>query len=92
MFALGALSALVLVAPSVVAAPAPPSGPAYNDGIHLAVEPNCREWNGPVADVKRGLPDLTKFKTIVAFGVRGCTPSHSVIALNLRRTLTLPTA
>jgi hypothetical protein len=47
----------------------PPSGPNYNDGIHLAVLPNCGSYDGNASDVNHGLPDLTTFKTIVAFGV-----------------------
>jgi hypothetical protein len=90
MLALSVLSALALVAPSVVATPGPPSGPTYNDGIHLVVGPNCGKWNGPVSDVKRGLPDLTKFKTIVAFGVRGRTSSLFRLALIIVRRTRLP--
>jgi hypothetical protein len=90
MLARGVLSALALVALSVVAAPGPPSGPTYNNGIHLVVGPNCGKWNGPVSDVKRGLPDLTKFKTIVAFGVRGRTSSLFRLALIIVRRTRLP--
>ncbi|GJJ13571.1 hypothetical protein Clacol_007826 [Clathrus columnatus] len=39
-----------------------------NDGIHLAVGPQCGRLSGPVADVNAGLLPLQRYKTIVAFG------------------------
>lgn len=42
---------------------------ADNDGIHLAVNPNCGPLGGNTADVNAGI-DLSKIKTIVSFGVR----------------------
>ncbi len=40
-----------------------------NNGIHLAVSPVCGPLSGNVSDVNAGI-DLTRIKTIVAFGVR----------------------
>jgi hypothetical protein len=43
---------------------------ADNDGIHLAVSPVCGSATGGVAvDHNNGIPALSQFKTIVAFGV-----------------------
>lgn len=39
-----------------------------NDGIHLAVKPQCGPLSGSTADVNAGI-DLSKYKTIVSFGV-----------------------
>lgn len=46
----------------------PRQNPNRNDGIHLAVGPNCGPLFGPAMDVNAGL-DLTKYRTIVSFGV-----------------------
>ena len=43
---------------------------ATNDGIVLAVTPNCGTATGTVTDINEGVPALKTFKTIVAFGVR----------------------
>ncbi|EIM80618.1 uncharacterized protein STEHIDRAFT_162400 [Stereum hirsutum FP-91666 SS1] len=40
---------------------------ADNDGIHLAVSPNCGPLGGNTADVNAGI-DLSKIKAIVSFG------------------------
>ena len=48
----------------------------YNDGIHLAVSPNCGPLGGNTADVNAGI-DLSKIKTIVSFGAR-ITAFHSI--------------
>jgi len=39
-----------------------------NDGIHLAVRPNCGALSGRVSDVNAGLLPLSSYQTIVAFG------------------------
>lgn len=38
-------------------------------GVTLAVKPVCGNFSGIPGDVKGGLPTLTSFSTIVAFGV-----------------------
>ncbi|GJJ13573.1 hypothetical protein Clacol_007828 [Clathrus columnatus] len=40
----------------------------HNDGIHLAVGPQCGRLSGTVADVNAGLLPLQRYRTIVAFG------------------------
>ncbi|KAG6889335.1 hypothetical protein C0995_001742 [Termitomyces sp. Mi166 len=55
--------------------------------VHLAVSPNCTELGGSVADLNVGLPPLSTFKTIVAFGDQysdngvqnGSTPAPPVL-------------
>lgn len=42
--------------------------PIRNDGIHLAVGPQCGEVAGPAADVNAGLDSMNRFTTIVSFG------------------------
>jgi len=44
------------------------SGAVRNDGIHLAVVPNCGKLSGVFADVNAGLLPLKSYRTIVAFG------------------------
>ena len=41
----------------------------YNDGIHLAVGPQCGSLPGAAADMNAGL-NINQYKTIVSFGVR----------------------
>lgn len=50
-----------------------------NDGIHLAVSPNCGPLGGSTADVNAGI-DLSKIKTIVSFGARimSLPPIHHI--------------
>lgn len=40
-----------------------------NDGITLAVGPNCGSLSGEPVDVNAGLLPIAQYKTIVAFGV-----------------------
>ncbi|TBU25767.1 hypothetical protein BD311DRAFT_763818 [Dichomitus squalens] len=44
-----------------------PARPDDNDGIHLAISPNCGPLSGNAVDVNAGV-DLKRIKTIVAFG------------------------
>lgn len=46
-----------------------------NNGIHLAVSPICGPLSGNVSDVNAGI-DLSKIKTIVAFGVSPSMFAH----------------
>lgn len=39
-----------------------------NDGIHLAIVPNCGSLNGKFSDVNSGLLDPDSYKAIVSFG------------------------
>ncbi|KAH7921926.1 carbohydrate esterase family 16 protein [Leucogyrophana mollusca] len=59
------LSLSILFAAGIEAAILRRQGP--NDGIHLAVGPQCGPLGGTVSDVNAGL-DLSKYKTIVSFG------------------------
>ncbi|KAF8153404.1 hypothetical protein B0H34DRAFT_723399 [Crassisporium funariophilum] len=52
---------------TVTVSAAPPLVPQRNDGIHLAVRPNCGQLSGTTADVNAGL-EPWKFKTLVSFG------------------------
>jgi hypothetical protein len=68
---------IVITALSVVALSLPISGSPTlyprddNGGIHLAISPACGSATGGVAvDRNNGIPALSQFKTIVAFGVR----------------------
>lgn len=60
-----------------------------NDGIHLAVKPQCGPLSGNMSDVSAGL-DLGKYRTIVSFGVSPHLPLHlsALLRFNSRRTLT----
>lgn len=49
-----------------------------NDGVRLAIGPRCGPLSGSFADVSAGVV-LSKYKTIVAFGVR---PSLHCISLS----------
>ena len=40
----------------------------YNNGIHLAVRPQCGPLSGKMSDANAGF-DLGRYKTIVSFGV-----------------------
>jgi hypothetical protein len=57
---LASVGALVVLLPS--------SG--RNNGVHLAVSPQCGVLVGNTSDVNAGL-NLLKYKTIVSFGVSG---------------------
>lgn len=39
-----------------------------NDGIHLAIGPNCGSLGGKFSDINSGLLDIISYKTIVSFG------------------------
>lgn len=43
-------------------------GNGTNDGIHLAIGPNCGSLSGQFSDVNSGLLDPNFYKTIVSFG------------------------
>jgi hypothetical protein len=40
-----------------------------NDGITLAVSPQCGSATGTATDLNEGIASLSTFKTIVSFGV-----------------------
>jgi len=46
----------------------PLSPPSHNDGIHLAVSPQCGQLSGIQADINAGI-DGRNIRTIVSFGV-----------------------
>lgn len=70
-----AFKSLILVGAAV--APFAFAFPTRNDGIHLAVHPQCGTLGGNFTDVNAGI-DLSSIRTIVTFGV-------SLMALYLPR-------
>lgn len=57
------------------------SGNDTNDGIHLAIGPDCGSLSGKFSDVNSGLLDPRAYKTIVSFGdsYSELNPCHHVI-------------
>lgn len=60
------LGIALLLANPVYPATTPPQ---RNDGISLAVSPNCGSLAGAPADVNAGLLPLAAYRTLVTFGV-----------------------
>jgi hypothetical protein len=84
--AISFLPALAFARPS-----APWTNATRNDGIHLAIGPTCGRATGNATDLNAGLPPLSHFKTVVAFGV--CRSSKSGYRrLTCVRTRTRPAA
>jgi len=73
----------------------PLSLPPDNDGIHLAISPQCGQLSGNPADINAGI-DSGKIRTIVSFGVglkfvseKCCLMSYRIVTLTEGRTMAL---